>query len=90
MAEDGLANLWSVKTILRGFVIMSGLRVKFHKRNIYGVNVGKWYLDAASTFLVCKVDNLPIKFLSVRMGDSPRNISMWRDLISHLKRRLVV
>lgn len=44
----------------------------------------------ALTFLSCKVDSLPFKFLGVKVGDSPRKLSMWKDLISHLRRRLAV
>ncbi|XP_058725731.1 uncharacterized protein LOC131597026 [Vicia villosa] len=58
LAEGDTANLWIMKSILRGFEMMS-------------------------------VDSLPFKFLGVRVGDSARKLSMWRDLILLLKRRLV-
>ncbi|XP_058757847.1 uncharacterized protein LOC131631081 [Vicia villosa] len=90
IGEGDTSNLWRMKTILRGFEIMSGLRINFHKSNIYGINVGEGYLEAASTFLLCKVDSLPFKFLRVRVGDSPRKISMWRELILVSKNRLAV
>ncbi|XP_058784295.1 uncharacterized protein LOC131659071 [Vicia villosa] len=64
LAEGDLANIWSIKSILRGFEIMSGLRVNFNKSNIFGVNVGDWFIEATSTFLVCKVDKLSFKFLA--------------------------
>lgn len=79
-----------MKTIFRGFELVSGLRVNFHKSSIYGINVSDWYLDAAFSFLSCRVDVLPLKFLGVRVGYSPRKLSMLRDLISTLKRRLAV
>ncbi|XP_058783955.1 uncharacterized protein LOC131658705 [Vicia villosa] len=34
------------------------------------------------------VDKLPFKFLGVRVGDSPRKYSTWRELIKALKNRL--
>ncbi|XP_058766609.1 uncharacterized protein LOC131640215 [Vicia villosa] len=66
LAEGDIANLWSMKSILRVFELMSGLRLNFHKSNIYGINVGEW------------------------VGDSPRKLSMWRDLILALKNRITV
>ncbi|XP_058776310.1 uncharacterized protein LOC131650623 [Vicia villosa] len=81
LAEGDTTNLWSMKVILRGFEMMSGLRVNFNKSNIYGVNVCDGYLDATSTFLACKVDRPPFKFLGVKVGDSPRKLSMWKDFI---------
>ncbi|XP_058773250.1 uncharacterized protein LOC131647368 [Vicia villosa] len=74
LAEGDTANLWSLKAILRGFEMMSGLRINFHKSNLYGINVGAWYLEAASSFLSCKVGSLPFKFPGVRVGESPRRV----------------
>lgn len=36
--------------------MMSGLKVNFHKRKVYGVGVGEWFLDVALTFLSCGRD----------------------------------
>ncbi|XP_058784820.1 uncharacterized protein LOC131659680 [Vicia villosa] len=88
--EGDAANLWSMKVIHKGFELMSGLRIHFHKNNIYGINVGDWFLNAASSFLSCKVGSLPFKFLGVKVGGNPRNILMWKDLISFLRKRLAV
>ncbi|XP_058732794.1 uncharacterized protein LOC131604367 [Vicia villosa] len=90
LAEGDTANLWSMKAILRCFEMMSRLRVNFHKINLYGINVGDWYLEAASSFLTCKVGTLPFKFLGVRVGDSPRKLSMWKDLLAMFRKRLNV
>ncbi|XP_058775283.1 uncharacterized protein LOC131649540 [Vicia villosa] len=87
-AECNLANLWSLKAIFRGFEMMSGLRIKFHKSNLYGVNAGDWFMEAAASFLSCKVGSLPFKFLGVRVGYNPRKLSMWRDFILMFKKRL--
>lgn len=46
-------------------------------------------MNAASIFLSCNIDSLPFKFLGVKVGDSPRKLSIWRDLINHFKNRLV-
>ncbi|XP_058722191.1 uncharacterized mitochondrial protein AtMg01250-like [Vicia villosa] len=51
LAEGDTANLWSMKAILRDFKMLSGLRINFHKSNLYGINVGDWFLEAASSFV---------------------------------------
>ncbi|XP_058756592.1 uncharacterized protein LOC131629811 [Vicia villosa] len=89
LAEGDIANLWSMKEILRGFEMMSGLWVNFNKSNIYGVNVFEGFIEAAHTFLSCKLDMLLCKFLGVKVGGNPRKLAMWKDLILLLKRRLV-
>lgn len=35
-------NLWSLKAIFRGFELMSGKKVNFHKSSIYGINMSEW------------------------------------------------
>ncbi|XP_058750874.1 uncharacterized protein LOC131623896 [Vicia villosa] len=44
--------------------------------------------NAASSFLSCKVGNFPFKFLGVKVGGNHMNLSMWKDLISMLRKRL--
>ncbi|XP_058756961.1 uncharacterized mitochondrial protein AtMg01250-like [Vicia villosa] len=36
IGEGDLSNLWSMKAILRGFELMSGLRINFRKSKLYG------------------------------------------------------
>ncbi|XP_058783813.1 uncharacterized protein LOC131658550 [Vicia villosa] len=90
IAEGDTANLWSLKYILRGFELMSGSRINFHKSNHYGLNVGDWFMEAVSSFLSCKVGKLSFKFLGVRVSDNPRKLSMWKDLILMLRKILSV
>ncbi|XP_058734227.1 uncharacterized protein LOC131605957 [Vicia villosa] len=59
IADGDTANLWSMKSILKGFELMS-------------------------------VGSLPLKFIGVRVGDNPRKLSMWKDLIMMLRKRLSV
>ncbi|XP_058750277.1 uncharacterized mitochondrial protein AtMg01250-like [Vicia villosa] len=90
IAKRDTANLWSLKTVLRGFELMSGSRINFHKSNVYGLNVGNWFMEAASSFLSCNVGTLPFKFLGVKVGGNPRRISLWKDLILMIRKRLAV
>lgn len=75
---------------------LQGVRVVFQndgkfpqKQHIWDY-VDDYYMAATSSFLSCKGDVLPFKFLGVRVGDNPRKLSMWRDLTSILKRKLAV
>ncbi|MCH82956.1 LINE-1 reverse transcriptase like, partial [Trifolium medium] len=46
-------NLWTIKTVLRSFEIVSGLKVNFYKSKIYGINLDDSFLSASSSFLNC-------------------------------------
>lgn len=72
IGEGSWANIWCIKYILRGFELISGLRVNFHKSKVYGIHASQYFLQAASTFLSCIVGLLPFKFLGMPIGANPR------------------
>lgn len=80
-------NLWALKAILRGFEMVSGLKVNFHK-SIYGLNVSVYFLSAASSFLCCKVGSLPFTYLGLPIGENHRKVSGWQPVVDLLRRRL--
>lgn len=81
-------NLWSIKTILRSFELVSGLKVNFHKSKLIGINVSEVFLGYASTFLHCRTETTPFKFLGIPVGVNPRCGSTWRPVIDLLHNRL--
>ncbi|XP_058755939.1 uncharacterized protein LOC131629160 [Vicia villosa] len=86
--EASTANLWNLKVILRGFELISGLKINFSKSRIMGVNVGDWILDAATKFLACKRGNFPFLFLGIMVGVNPRNKKVWSKVLDNFKKRL--
>lgn len=47
-------NIWTIEVILRGFELVSCLRVSFEKNYLIGVNSNRDFLDLAYEFLHCK------------------------------------
>ncbi|XP_058783674.1 uncharacterized protein LOC131658394 [Vicia villosa] len=81
-------NLWGLKSILRGFELMAGLKINFSKSNIYGINLSDANLQMSYSFMSCGIGDLPFKFLGVKVGDSPRKLATWKDVIKDTRRRL--
>ncbi|XP_058766944.1 uncharacterized protein LOC131640567 [Vicia villosa] len=81
-------NVSTIKAILRVFEAVSGLRVNYDKCRLLGINVGDRFVDAAGSFLSCRIDNLPINFLGISIGCNPGLCSTWAPLITKLKSRL--
>lgn len=81
-------NLWTLKSILRGFELMVGLKINFNKSNIYGINLDAVNFQMSSTFLSCGIGSAPFKFLGVTVSDSPRKLNMWKDVVKDIRRRL--
>jgi hypothetical protein len=88
IGEASISNLWCLKAILRGFEMVSGLKINFWKSSLMGVNVSSDFLRVASAFLNCRVSTLPFKYLGLPVGASPRRATTWEPLLESLRKRL--
>jgi hypothetical protein len=88
VGEGNWDNLWMIKTILRSFEIVSGLKVNFFKSKLYGINLEESFLRASSSFLHCAVESIPFRFLGIPVGANPRRRATWIPIIESMKKRL--
>jgi hypothetical protein len=88
IGEASVQNLWTIKFILRGFHMASGLKVNFGKSCLMGVNVRSDFVELACTFLNCKHGEVPFKYLGLLVGANPRRIATWEPVLAYLKKRL--
>jgi len=88
LGETSVDNLWTLKALLRGFEMVSGLKVNFHKSCIMGVNVEVDFLNMASDFLNCQKGEIPFVYLGLPVGANPRKVSTWEPLLCQLRKRL--
>jgi hypothetical protein len=88
IGEASVDNLWSLKAILRGFEMASGLKVNFWKSGLSGINVPSTFMEMACNFLNCRLDNIPFKYLGLHIGANPKCVSTWDPLLEHLRKRL--
>ncbi|MCI26964.1 RNA-directed DNA polymerase (Reverse transcriptase), partial [Trifolium medium] len=88
IGEASVNNLWTLKAILRGFELASGLKVNFWKSGLMGVNVSPTFMAMACTFLNCRRGSIPFKYLGLPIGANPKSISTWDPLLEHLRQRL--
>jgi hypothetical protein len=65
MGESSWENLWTIKTLLRSFELVSGLKITFVKSKLYGLNVGDRFLEAGSSLLSCRSNVVSFKFLGI-------------------------
>ncbi|PNY05892.1 ribonuclease H [Trifolium pratense] len=92
VGEGSWENIWTIKTILRGFELVSGMRINFVKSKLYRINVNDRFLEAASNFLLCRAEAIPFKFLGLPVGANPRrykenfgNLLSWNGVKSRPK-----
>jgi hypothetical protein len=88
IGEATVDNLWTLKAVLRGYEMSSGLKVNFSKSCVMGINVSEEFLGMASNFLNCRVGSTPFKYLGLPVGANPRKMSTWEPMINVVRRRL--
>lgn len=86
--DGALSNLWSIKSILRWFEMVSGLKVNLSKSKIFSLNLDDEFITAASTFLSCGVWSLAFTFLEVGVEINLRKKLSWKNTVNKIQRRL--
>ncbi|CAJ2628200.1 unnamed protein product [Trifolium pratense] len=88
IGEVSVDNFWTLKAILRGFELASGLKVNFWKSCLMGVNESDDFMEVACSFLNCIKGRIPFKYLGLPVGANPRRESTWSPLIVSLRKKL--
>ncbi|GKV01589.1 hypothetical protein SLEP1_g14135 [Rubroshorea leprosula] len=81
-------NIWAVKSIMRIFEMVLGLKINFGKSLLMGINVLEEWMTRMSCILNCKKGNFPCKYLGMPIGGKRRCIAMWRPMIESFKKKL--
>ncbi|XP_058759607.1 uncharacterized protein LOC131660095 [Vicia villosa] len=82
-------HIWAIKAVLmRGFELVVGLGINFHKSNLIGVNINSHFLEIATGFLSCRKEEKEFIFLEIPIGYNSRRISMWKGILTKMKNRL--
>jgi len=90
LCEDSFNNVITLKAILRGFELASGLKINFHKSKLAGINVQSYSLDCYTKTLNCTQMGIPFKYLRIEVGGNPRKEQFWEPVINKIKARLSV
>jgi len=77
-----------MKSILRGFEMVSGLKINFLKSSLIGVNVREEFMEMACKFLNCIMGSIPFNYLGLPVGANGRSMTTWEPLVETLNRRL--
>ncbi|XP_026459098.1 uncharacterized protein LOC113359722 [Papaver somniferum] len=84
------ANVEDVKKlllILMTFELLTGMKLNLEKNSMISVGADDVVRGMAME-LGCKVEKLPIKYLSLPLGASYRNISVWNEVIQRMEVKL--
>lgn len=88
MGEWSNSNIKAVARILRVFHLCSGLKINFHKSNLFGVGSVECELESMATELKCKIGSVPFIYLGIKVGANMNRISNWDPVVGVIKNRL--
>lgn len=83
-----MEEMKNLKCLLKGFEVMSGLKINYHKSVICGVNLDQGQTTPFAEILGCKTQALPIKYLGMPLGASPKLKSTWNPVIQRIISKL--
>ncbi|GKU93217.1 hypothetical protein SLEP1_g6825 [Rubroshorea leprosula] len=83
-------NVFAVKTILRCFELMSGLRINFSKSSVVGYNVSERWIKGAASVLHCGVGETSFMYLGLPIGGKIRCKKMWEPILKKFRAKLVI
>ena len=90
LCEDTYNNVLTLKAILRGFELASGLKINFHKSKLVGINVPRNNVVCYTKTLNCAQMGIPFTYLGLEVGGNPRKKIFWEPVLNKLKSRLNV
>ena len=90
LCQDSFSNVVTLKSILRGFELASGLKINFHKSKLGGMNVQRSKMDCYTKTLRCDRMSVPFSYLGLEVGGNPRKRKFWEPVLNKLKSRLSV
>jgi len=90
LCENSLTNVVTLKAILRGFEVVSGLKINFHKSKLTGINVLSSDIGCYTRTLNCSQMGTMFNYLGLEVGGNPRKKKFWESVLCKLKSRLNV
>nr|KYP70102.1 hypothetical protein KK1_009310 [Cajanus cajan] len=77
VGEASVENVRTLKIILQGFELASGLKVNFYKSCLGAIGVGRETLISFAEILHCKLSNILLVYLGIPIGANPRRSKTW-------------
>lgn len=88
MIDGSEKSILNLKLILYCFEWLSGLKINFHKSEVYVFGVQQDEKERLANMLNCVLGELPLKYLGIPVSNKHLNISAFSFLIQKLHKRL--
>lgn len=88
VGEFKLENVVVVKSTLRCFELVSGLKVNFHKGRFGGIGVDLEEIERFFTYLNCRILTFLFVCWEIPIGANPKRLETWEPIISKFEKKL--
>jgi hypothetical protein len=88
LIQDCLEGARNLKFILCLFEHMSGLKINFHKSEIFCLGEAKEYINLYADIFTWPVGSLPMKYLRVPIDNKKVSKSLWCPMLEKMDKRL--
>jgi hypothetical protein len=78
----------ALKALLNTFAESTGLRVNYHKSNIYLINVMPERTEQLANTFGCQIGTFPFPYLGLPMGLTKPRVEDFLPLVQRIERRL--
>ena len=86
--EPTMQNVKVIKSILRGFELVSGLKINFAKSHFGALGRPDQWVREAAGFLNCRILSFPFTYLGIPVGVTPRRGQLWDSVIRKYENKL--
>nr|KYP38922.1 Putative ribonuclease H protein At1g65750 family [Cajanus cajan] len=86
--EASLKNVIVIKSVIRCFEMVFGLKVNFNKSKFGSIGLDGDHMERYENLLKCTLMNLPFTYLGLPIGVNPRRVESWKPIIARLKKNL--
>ena len=86
--DHNLEHACNMKLLLTAFEQMSGLKINFHKSELFCYGLAKEYDLNYSRLFGCGIGSLPFKYLRIFMTHCRLRNSEWQSVIDRFEKRL--
>lgn len=69
MLDGFVSSIINLKLILYCFEWLTGLKINYHKSEVYGFGVSQGVKEEMANMLYCVLEELPLKYLGIPISD---------------------
>jgi len=88
IGDKSWLNVCTMRVVLLLFKDVSGLKVKFNKSMLTGINISDSWLAEAVVVMNCRRGTMSFVYLGLPIGGDPRKLNFWKLVVDRIVSRL--